>query len=87
MTLYVVAAASINAGGTSGTASVSVDIGGTITSMMSVTATTASATYTFSIPSGTNLSTVSINGASTVVVGTSPGSGSSVLSISEIYID
>lgn len=86
MTLSVTAAASINPGGTSGAASVSVTIGGTTTSMMSVTATTASTTYTFTIPSGTNLSTVSINGASSVVVGSSPGSGSSVLTIFEIYI-
>jgi len=86
MTLSVVAAATIS-GSTSGSVAMSVTIGGTTASLMGVTATTASTTYTYTIPSGTNLSTVSVNGASTITVGSSPGGGSSVLEIYEIYID
>lgn len=85
MTLSVVAGATVSAG-TSGSCGLSVTIAGTTSVIATMTATTAQATYTFIIPAGTDLSTLSVSGSASTTVGTPPGGGASVLEIYEIYI-
>ena len=57
-TLSVVCAVTFTYG--TGTATVVATIGSTATTLLSATATTAKASYTLTIPSGTDLSTVSV---------------------------
>ncbi len=59
------------------------NIGGTQTFMAALTATTASATYTLSIPAGTDLGTVSVYASA----GSSTAFASAELDISEIWIE
>lgn len=84
-TLYVVASA-----GASGTGpfagSIVATIAGTPTTMASFTVTTAQTVYTLTVPSGTNLSTISIEVTASATVGGSPGGGSIAVSEVEIYI-
>ena len=84
-TLNITAAADGDAGMT---ASLSVSIGGVLTVIQTFTAPAAEDTYTFPIPAGTNLNTVSVIAECSIPGGTpGPGlSGSASLSGFEIWI-
>lgn len=86
MTLTVVAASSYSGTGGSPSCSVNVVVGGTSYSVTSMTTTTSSTNYTYTIPSGTNLATLQVVGNASISAGTPPGGGAMVLVVYEIYI-
>jgi hypothetical protein len=85
LTLHVTAAA-----GASGTGpfagSIAATVAGTTTTLQSFTGSAAQTDYTLAIPSGTNLSTVSIEVKASTTTGSSPGGGTIAISEVEIYI-
>jgi hypothetical protein len=89
-TLYVTAAAvppmpwGINGGGF--TATIKASIGGTVSTMLNVSASTPEATYTLDVPAGTNLSTITVEAIVSVAAGTPGQSGSAQIEGFEIYV-
>lgn len=68
------------------TASITGKIGGTSTTLATFTASAALTDYTMTVPSGTDLSTVSVEIETDVTAGTAPGGGAAILKCYEIYI-
>jgi len=83
MTLSVIAVITING---SGTGLITGYIGSTPTTILSATTSATSATYTMSIPSGTDLSTVKVNIQALATAPTSPGTNTVSVSDAEIYV-
>ncbi|HEY2467975.1 MAG TPA: hypothetical protein VGI45_09035 [Terracidiphilus sp.] len=86
LTLTVVAASSFSGSGASPSCGVSVIIGGTTFSVVGLSGTTGTASYTYTIPSGTDLATLQVIVNAAISAGTPPGGGAMVLAIYEIYI-
>lgn len=84
-TLHVIASASASTT-TTWSASINVIIGSTTTNVVTFTSATAEADNTYTIPSGTDLSTVSVEAISSMTPGTSPGGGNCVMEGFEIFI-
>jgi hypothetical protein len=61
-------------------------IAGTPATLATITTPTGETVYTLSIPSGTNLSDVTVTATPTITSGSAPGAGSCALRIFEIYI-
>jgi len=72
--------------GTGGSANLGVNIGGTYHSLAVFGGTFAKSVYQLTIPSGTNLSTVTVNATASMSAGTPPGGASCSLFIYEISI-
>jgi hypothetical protein len=86
LTLHVVASAQVGTSTGFGLV-IKVKIGsGSPTTLQSFSGTTSEADYTMTIPSGTDLSTVTVEGDATITPDTSPGSGAVALLGFEIYI-
>lgn len=85
-TLHVVLSAQQGGTGPAFSGVVTVKIGGSSSTLASVTGTTAETDYTMTIPSGTDLSTISVEAVATATVDTSPGGGAIVLKGFETYI-
>lgn len=87
-TLHVVAGAPAPTTTTAWSGTITAKVGSTSTSLASFSGSsaTAEADYTMTIPSGTDLSTISVEATVSVPVGTSPGSGAATLEGFEIYI-
>jgi len=86
MTLYVTAAFSASASTGSLTMTVAGKIGSTPTTLATTTTSASQATYSMLIPSGTDLSTISVSTTANMTTGSLPGGGSGSITISEIYI-
>jgi len=86
LTLHVTAATAPSAGTGSLALVLIGKIGSTPTTLLSTTSTTSSTTYTMTIPSGTDISTVSVIAQANMTAGTPPGGGGGNMQISEIYI-
>jgi len=86
MTLNVTASTAPGAGTGSITLSLVGKVGSTPTTLLSTSSTTSSTTYTMTIPSGTDISTVSVVAQAGITAGTPPGGGGGSISVSEIYI-
>ena len=85
-TLHVICEA-VESTSTAWSASVAVSwSGGGGGTVCSLTSATASADYTYTIPSGTDLSTLAVTGSASITAGSSPGSGFCGLGGFEIYI-
>jgi hypothetical protein len=82
-TLNVAAAATFTSA--TGTATITATVGSTATTLLSATATTGEATYTLAIPSGTDLSTISVTIA-TDLQGRSAKEATIEVLVYEIYI-
>ena len=85
MTLSIIA--TVNMSGDGGTANVTATITGSTTSVLSLSASAAQATYTVSVPSGTDLSTISIHAiSSATATPLTSDTGFVSITISEIFI-
>jgi hypothetical protein len=87
-TLSVIAAVSMTLVGTgSGQADISASITGTVTSLLSTTSNASSTTYTLSVPSGTDLSTISVTISATALATTGTTDSAQVnITDAEIWI-
>lgn len=85
LTLYIIAESS--SGGTGPfSGAITATIAGVATTVATFTGSSAEQTYTVSVPSGTDLSTVVVEARASVTQGSSPGSGTLALEGFEIYI-
>lgn len=85
-TLNIIASATTSGTVPAMSAVISASVSGSPTTLATLTTGAAETPYTLSIPSGTNLSTVSVTISSSITAGTSPGTGSAVVQAYEIYI-
>jgi len=85
MNLYVTVSTTIGGTIISASCSAAASIAGTPSTLATITATESQTTYSLAVPIGTNLNTITVTGTSSITAGTSPGGGSGVMSVWEIY--
>lgn len=85
-TLHVIATVPTPGTSTTWSGAITVKIGSSSSTLASFSSATPETDYTITIPSGTDLSTVSVEATVSVAAGTPPGGGAAVLEGFEIYI-
>jgi hypothetical protein len=60
-------------------------VAGVLTTLATITSGEAETTLTLAVPIGTDISTIGVTATASITAGTSPGTGSAVISVFEIY--